>query len=485
MRRVFLLAMALGLSRVVAAQGNPQRAFPHERHERLFPLCESCHAGVMTGDARTVMPTEASCRECHNGTDSRVVSWRRPARVEGLLRYSHPAHARQVDSAGKACGACHGASTPNRMPVQRAAPASCMRCHTHRATDHLADDNRCAVCHVPLVNAPSLTVERIAAFPRPPSHERPDFVSSHVPPEPAATCSTCHARESCARCHVNASSERRIVALGSDARVARLMRGKAPVYPVPADHRRDDFRVMHGEVAQTAVARCATCHARSSCATCHIGVGGRAVIERMPVPPRDGAQGVSLLLAPARRLLMLSAATPVDTPPAARIVRVHDPGFRTGHKGVASASAASCSGCHEQSFCSACHTGEGTRRFHAANFVQRHAADSYGQETRCASCHNTELFCRSCHRTSGLATQGRLDAAFHDAQPQWLLQHGRAARQGLQSCATCHAQRDCQTCHSTLGWGVNPHGPGFNAARAASRNATQCLLCHLQVPGRR
>jgi hypothetical protein len=181
---------------------------------------------------------------------------------------------------------------------------------------------------------------------------------------------------------------------------------------------------------------------------------------------------------------LLAAGTVVDTPATPRFVRVHDPGFRASHRAAASASAASCAGCHEQRFCSDCHAGEGTRRFHAANFSQRHATDAYGQESRCASCHNTELFCRSCHRTSGLATRGRLDAAFHDAQPQWLLQHGRAARQGLQSCTTCHAQRDCQTCHSTLGWGVNPHGPGFDARKAAARNGTQCLLCHLQVPRR-
>jgi hypothetical protein len=166
-------------------------------------------------------------------------------------------------------------------------------------------------------------------------------------------------------------------------------------------------------------------------------------------------------------------------------VRVHDAGFRTGHRTAAATAALSCAGCHEQRFCSDCHAGEGSRRFHPANFVQRHAADSYGRETQCSSCHNTELFCRSCHRATGLASNGRLDVAFHDAQPQWLLQHGRAARQGLQSCATCHAQRDCLACHSTTGWGVNPHGPGFQAGRLANRNATQCLFCHLQVPGRR
>jgi hypothetical protein len=181
--------------------------------------------------------------------------------------------------------------------------------------------------------------------------------------------------------------------------------------------------------------------------------------------------------------LLTSGADTVTAAP--RSVRVHGPEVLRSHGTQASAGAMSCAGCHEQRFCSDCHAGEGTRRFHVANFAQRHAADAYGRETDCASCHNTQVFCAGCHRTSGLGTKGRLDAAYHNAQPLWLLQHGRAARQGLQTCATCHAQRDCLTCHSTIGWGVNPHGPGFRAGRMASRNATQCLLCHLRVPGRR
>jgi hypothetical protein len=374
------------------------------------------------------------------------------------------------------------------MQVTRAAPESCQGCHTHRATAHLADDNRCAVCHVPLTAAPAISVERVAALPKPPSHERGDFVSTHEPVTDlaSASCAVCHARESCARCHVNAGSEPLIASLGRDERVARLVRGKTPVYPVPADHRSDDFTIAHGEAARANVARCATCHARPSCTTCHIGSLGTSVITRVPLAERGGASGVLLRLVPPRRRATLLTATTADTTPAEpRAVRVHDADFRLNHQAVAAATPASCAGCHEQRFCTDCHGGEGTRRFHPANFTQRHAADSYGRETQCASCHNTELFCRSCHRQTGLASRGRLDAAFHDAQPQWLLQHGRAARQGLQSCASCHVQRDCLTCHSTLGWGVNPHGPGFAAGRLAQRNAPQCLLCHLQVPGRR
>ena len=105
-----------------------------------------------------------------------------------------------------------------------------------------------------------------------------------------------------------------------------------------------------------------------------------------------------------------------------------------------------------------------------------------GRDQECQSCHNTEVFCRSCHQASGLASRGRLNRAYHNAQPQWLLQHGRAARQGLESCVTCHKQRDCMQCHSTTGWGINPHGPDFDSRRVGARARVMCERCHIADP---
>ena len=476
----------------VAQRGATDAAFPHRRHERLFPLCESCHAGIPAGNQATSLPSEASCRECHNGTDERRVTWAPRPRAVGLLRFSHPAHASEVDSAGRACATCHAIpGTTGRMDVSSARPESCLGCHTHSASAHLAEDNRCAACHVTLNAATGLSAARIAELPRPSSHGRADFAQAHRPGSDvsSASCAVCHARESCVRCHVNAATQPLVSSLARDVRVAVLMAGRTAVYPVPADHRNDAFVGTHGPAARTSAERCAACHARPSCTTCHIGSGAREVIGRIPLAEPGGALGVGLRLraAPTRfrpPLARLTARTDTISAGAPREVRVHDDGFRTGHGAQAAAGGLTCEGCHEQRFCSDCHAGENQRRFHPSNFAQRHAADSYGRETECASCHNAELFCRSCHQQSGLTTRGRLDAAFHNAQPQWLLQHGRAARQGLQGCTTCHVQRDCLTCHSTIGWGVNPHGPGFRAERLANRNATQCLMCHLKVPGR-
>jgi hypothetical protein len=69
--------------------------------------------------------------------------------------------------------------------------------------------------------------------------------------------------------------------------------------------------------------------------------------------------------------------------------------------------------------------------------------------------------------------------AFHDAQPDWLLAHGQAARLGMEECASCHEQNSCLRCHSAKsGWRINPHGPGFDPGRVADRSQMSCAICH-------
>jgi hypothetical protein len=121
--------------------------------------------------------------------------------------------------------------------------------------------------------------------------------------------------------------------------------------------------------------------------------------------------------------------------------------------------------------------------FHPASFSLRHASAAYGQTMECANCHNVEAFCKACHQEAGLSPAARPGPGFHDAGPLWLLGHGQAARQGLESCASCHRQRDCVQCHSTVGsFRVNPHGPSFDAARASARAPETCRACHLKEP---
>jgi hypothetical protein len=474
MNRIARLTFALALAAAPAllhAQQKPP--FPHAQHEKLFPTCLGCHAGVPTGDAATTLPAPALCASCHDGTIKPKVDWKAPsARGATLLVFSHPAHLNKARDV--ACESCHATGSPAAwMNVAKATPERCVSCHTHQASAHLGDDNKCSACHRTLAQATGLSDQRVAALPKPASHSRADFAAAHGSAAKAtnANCATCHARESCARCHVDASRSTVIKSLASDARIARLVANKAPSYPTPADHKSADFGLGHGAAARANIERCAACHARASCETCHTGDGARPVIAKLPDAREAAGRGVRLQ----------NAQFPDST---THRVLVHTPGFARKHGGAASSGQLGCTNCHAQKFCSDCHVGElASRRYHPNNFVSSHPAKAYGRDTECSTCHTTEAFCRSCHMQVGVAAKaGIRSTVFHNAQPFWLLEHGRAARQDLTNCTTCHQQKYCLQCHSDVGSRINPHGQGFNAALMAKRNSQICLVCHLKNP---
>ena len=467
-----LLPALLGAGLLAASQ--PERGFPHARHERLFPVCEGCHAGVTSGEASMVYPAPADCAQCHDGARVKAVAYAPPGPRASSLRYSHVRHARLAADGDAAveCRTCHaaaGAST--RMNVGAPQPASCIGCHAHRAEAHLAATVTCSACHAPLARATALTPARIAAFPRPPWHEAADWVSTHgrVSGARAASCATCHARETCERCHANADRLTSITALERDARVAVLEAGRPPAYPAPSSHRRRDWgSTAHGALARRDGVSCANCHTPPSCVGCHVegrpgGSTASAAIAALPRARPGGAPGVS---------------------PARVAGRVHPARFATQHGTLASTGAMQCMQCHAERSCATCHAGTESRAFHAANFVERHAVEVFAGSGSCQSCHDTQTFCRGCHAQSGIAAQGRMNAAFHTGQPTWVLSHGQAARTGMEACASCHRQNDCVRCHSAVGgWRVNPHGPSFRANRSAARNAASCRWCHSGSPG--
>jgi hypothetical protein len=452
----------LGIALLVASGLRAQEpaGFPHEKHAKLFPDCVGCHTGIITGDAAATMPAPASCAQCHNTRDAAVVKWTAAVRRPTNLRFSHVDHAVATKSTRpeETCQSCHSQGLEAAwMEVRRATSDECLTCH--KAQSHLAENAECKTCHVTLTNAKTLPVSRIAAFPKPASHSRPDFAAAHAPGTPASIeqCATCHSRESCARCHPNASKLGSIAQLGADGRVAQLM--KAPAYFTPVTHKRDAWPLDHGKFAAQQATGCANCHTQTSCQSCHKGANGTKAIAELAAPRKDETIGV----APTR-------------------TRVHPAGFDTQHKAAAGSGRLDCLGCHKQSECSSCHEGSGTRKYHASDFMSRHATSAYGQDQTCTSCHRTETFCRSCHQQTNAGASGTRNGAVHTAQPMWLLQHGQAARQGLNGCTSCHQQKDCLQCHSNLGWSVNPHGSGFDASKMSARNKAVCRTCHLSDP---
>jgi hypothetical protein len=422
------------------------------------------------------------------------------------------------------CGACHTREGTGRMEVERTLPERCFACHTHAAQDHFVDA-RCAACHMPLAET-RFTLARMEALPEPSTHDAPDFLaagtggspprgsrpappatsatsapdatwtrcgwrrSGRSPPRPrdagavsaarvpaaavapgprwieahgaaasAASCGACHTRESCATCHdprTIRSPMARIADLPSRADV--VAPGVATTRRAPASHASPFFATQHAAAAATRPESCASCHTQARfCEGCHLSGVAAAPARVRPATSGGASAGAAALLAAVSRLdpplpaSYAAADTPVAQPPAASPARPQRP--------------------------------RPPAEFHPPNYMYRHSAEAYNRRLDCASCHNTRVFCRDCHEQAGFESEGRLNRGFHDAEPVWLLRHGQAARQTLESCASCHGQRDCMQCHSEVGsFRINPHGSGFDARRAQRRNPRVCFACHLSDP---
>jgi hypothetical protein len=495
-RLLSALLVSLGLTAGGLIALNREDPFPHEEHARLFPLCIGCHEGIPEDDGGRFYPAVALCTQCHNGTEQKRVAWTNPTPYVSNLKFSHSGHNAKEQLE---CSDCHTRAGAPRMAVARTVPDRCFACHAHRAQNHFVDA-RCAQCHVPLAQT-RLVAARVAALPEPPSHRQPDFLEKlhgDLARDERARCEMCHTRERCAACHVDANQSEEIQAFAPAGPGLQLPTMKAR-YFVPESHERRDWIDRHGGPARADISNCAACHTRESCTTCHAAGTPRAVLA-LPSRTSIVAPGV----AASRRAPSTHSA----------------PFFEEQHGPLAAASRATCLGCHVRTQCEKCHNSiragrddprsatastpsvaltkssvvQDTSRprrasvrhsasYHPANFMERHANAAYNRNLECANCHETARFCRDCHERRGMGTTGRLQAGFHDAQPLWLLNHGKPARQGLESCASCHKQTDCMQCHSSIGaFRISPHGPGFDARRVQERNARLCFACHLTDP---
>ncbi|HSR42307.1 MAG TPA: hypothetical protein VLL48_09050 [Longimicrobiales bacterium] len=443
-----------------------QEPFPHQEHEGLFPLCTGCHQGVPSDAEATAFPEPALCVRCHDGVDQERVDWTGPEADVNNLRFRHQRHTEAAAQAGEGsleCRACH--TPPGPAPegaVARHPEEGCLGCHAHERESHYQDQG-CETCHVTLAET-RFSARQIQDLPVPDEHGEAEFLpESHgaMVRDGPARCATCHTRDRCAACHVDATREE-ITALALAPPSMELPEFGAE-YPVPASHRDPAFLEAHGGAARNgAGAECATCHTRDDCASCHLA----------PLP--DAARALSLRSA----VQAPGVGVEVTAPPSHA-----SPWFLDQHEARAAADEASCASCHTRTFCTDCHEGPPGDGFHPDDFLARHPTEAYAQRLECASCHSTQVFCRQCHLESGFESRGRLGPGFHDAEPVWLFRHPQAARQSLETCQSCHSQRDCLQCHSTTGaFRVSPHGPDFDAQAAWDRNPTICFACHLSSP---
>jgi hypothetical protein len=457
-RALVLLVAALSLPgrRATAQQGS----FDHAKHAKLFPSCVACHAGAVTANA-PLWPDSAGCAACHDGTIERAVRWQPPEAGRYNLKFDHVTHAARVTNRSITCVTCHADPGAPWMTVHGPTPAPCLACHGVQAAHLAAPDTACATCHVSLTQASNLTPQDIAGFEAPPDHRDPGFATAagHGAAAKrespiAASCATCHAREFCLECHVDAPERATIQALASDPRSTAIAVHLAP----PPSHADAGFLSTHGAAAKRTPERCSTCHTRESCLSCHLGKPDLAA----KLPPAGPGRSTGAVV--ARR-----------APPS------HGEGFLLRHAAEARTGGANCIGCHVRADCLECHRPDAGRAagYHPAGFLARHPAAAYARETSCSDCHASGSFCATCHVRAGLTARGVLQPGYHDASAFFIAGHGGAARQSLETCVTCHAERDCLTCHSALGGRhFNPHGPGFNAALLLKKNPQMCTVCH-------
>ena len=465
----FLGLLAVAATLWVVVGGSPARAaqedpFPHDRHQGLFPLCSGCHAGMASGADVDEFPEVGSCAACHDGVARDRVVWNGPSARVDNVDFDHVEHALELEAEGdpeQTCAACHIPEGGERMAVSDSIQLGlCWSCHAHETDDHFAEVASCETCHVPL-SSTSFSLDRISAMPRPSSHDGEEFVAAvhgSLASEGVQTCATCHTQETCATCHVDLGQDE--VSAMPPTPPGMIVPRLEAQYPVPGSHASGDW--LQGHQADASAGECSTCHTSDDCRSCHVAPVPDLVAQ-LPRRERATAPGV-----------MLSERAPDS----------HESVFfLQAHSALAATDQTSCATCHVDAFCVECHDAEPGGGYHPANFMVSHSSSAYGRDSECSNCHEEQVFCRACHVDVGLAGPRVAAQGYHDASPVWLLRHGQAARQNIESCSSCHRQVDCTRCHGVLGaFKVSPHSADFNAERAWVRSPRTCLACHVGNP---
>ena len=329
---------------------------------------------------------------------------------------------------------------------------TCTRCHTNASASTRVEDNlvppesTCAPCH---------TIDRAR------------LTTPDTPGRPSGRCELCHV------------GWNRLAPL----RVARVAIPNANLRFSHQVHvsRGQRCESCHGDMRAIGLATrlelpkmdlCVTCHraggAPDACAACHLTAADGVRVTRFT----DGWRN----------------------PPRWMRGMHHDADFWVNHRTVAAQNSRQCAVCHRDDECAACHDGRvRDRRTHPNDYLTQHPIDARMNSDRCASCHRAATFCVACHNRAGVSmgasAAARAPARFHPPPEVWVSSpvttrhHGVEARRSLQSCVSCHSERDCVTCHATAGrggGGFSPHPPGFLARCGALLRASErpCQACH-------
>jgi hypothetical protein len=310
-------------------------------------------------------------------------------------------------------------------------------------------------------------------------------------PETKKSCITCHpkARTSkwasdrlipkmadCGKCHPVTRDANLLSPLTEDCRACHRTLGKDNM-PIRSDYRRPNLRFSHAAHKNTPCAACHphaaggappsaaldvigmkgcfACHSSSSCRTCHItDKDGRMVTDfgKGKLKPPAWLQGKS-----------------------------HGTQWRGTHAAQAGRDSKFCASCHQESFCRDCHAGaRRPRNVHPGDWLTSHGVSTRLDNPRCKSCHRAQSFCITCHRRAGVAPDSPENAKpeamgrYHKNMDTRTLM--RRAEHDILSCAACHSESSCITCHIRY----NPHPPNFSRRCKAlvARNRNACTKCH-------
>ena len=350
------------------------------------------------------------------------------------LNFNHKLH---VEEAGFDCVDCHDTAASSE----------------HSRTNLLPPEETCLGCHI-----------------------------VGEPPEegvPGGTCETCHI------------AYKAVFPEGADESETNQVSNPPPHVVIPPPNIKMNHKVhvdagidcatCHKQTAEVEIATrdnslpvmgtCLTCHdgtkASLECVTCHETTS----VGRMKVD--FGAQG---MLRPSGRYFG-------DT---------HDAAFLKDHAALARARGDYCTNCHSQSFCNDCHSGAlRPGRVHPSNWILIHPTRARGNDMACSSCHRSQTFCTSCHERVGVtlanANFPKDRLRFHPAgwlntpgAPRGPNHHGFQAQRNIRTCASCHVENDCISCHATGTLNVNPHPIGFKSTckNRMRANPQTCYKCH-------
>lgn len=171
----------------------------------------------------------------------------------------------------------------------------------------------------------------------------------------------------------------------------------------------------------------------TDCARCHDGVGQ----STQPGPDDMPTMNVCL---DCHDRTVADKACKVCHGDRITLSDIHPIGWRHAHAERAATDNTWCRGCHRQErFCLDCHRGDNTLgNIHELNYAFTHGLDAGSKEIDCARCHDRKTFCVGCH-------EGENRMPLLHSTAGWLANHGRAAQDDVENCASCH-EADSPTC---------------------------------------